>query len=400
VPGAIYIGTDIGVFMTNNGGASWDPLMNGLPRTTVLSLKLHRRSRILRAATHGRSIFDFQLAPVTNTRQPWITAISPTRTEATTPLNLIVKGVNFDARSIVWWNGDERPTRFVDPTELRADIPTSDLMVIGRATVAAFTPGFGGGMSNAMNFTVGGAPSVDAARISSAATIGTPTPLVPGSLGVVLGTNLAPWPVEAQTPPLPNTLGGATIEINGTPAPLVFVSPNQITFQVPWELQNNTSGLLSATLGDQISRPVEVKFAAYAPALFSANIPGSAQGSIFIASSGQLAGPAGSVAGARPARRGEVVQIIATGLGSLSFRPSTGSALSGPPFLPYAITAPAQVEVGGAQATVELSAWMPGLVGLYTVLIEVPDASPSGDAVPVLLTIGGVKSNEVTMAVR
>jgi uncharacterized repeat protein (TIGR01451 family) len=54
----LYVATDIGVYASTNGGASWTPFGTGLPRTVVSSLKLHRASRTLRAATMGRSAWD------------------------------------------------------------------------------------------------------------------------------------------------------------------------------------------------------------------------------------------------------------------------------------------------------------------------------------------------------
>jgi photosystem II stability/assembly factor-like uncharacterized protein len=59
----IYIATDIGVFRTVDGGTSWDPFGSDLPNVAVLGLKLHRASRTLRAATHGRSVWDLALGP-------------------------------------------------------------------------------------------------------------------------------------------------------------------------------------------------------------------------------------------------------------------------------------------------------------------------------------------------
>jgi photosystem II stability/assembly factor-like uncharacterized protein len=53
-----YVASDIGVFKTTNGGSTWTTFSNGLPNVAVLSLKLQRSSRILRAATHGRSVWD------------------------------------------------------------------------------------------------------------------------------------------------------------------------------------------------------------------------------------------------------------------------------------------------------------------------------------------------------
>ena len=58
-----YVATDIGVFGTTNGGVTWATASNGLPNVAVVGLKLHRASRTLRAATHGRSAWDM-LVPI------------------------------------------------------------------------------------------------------------------------------------------------------------------------------------------------------------------------------------------------------------------------------------------------------------------------------------------------
>lgn len=59
----LYVGTDIGVFSTTDGGTTWNTLVTGLPRAGVESLALDASTRILRAATHGRSMWDLQLPP-------------------------------------------------------------------------------------------------------------------------------------------------------------------------------------------------------------------------------------------------------------------------------------------------------------------------------------------------
>src|SRR5205807_624112 len=43
---------------TSNDGGSWSVLGAGLPHLIVHSLKLHRPSRVLRAATFGRGMWD------------------------------------------------------------------------------------------------------------------------------------------------------------------------------------------------------------------------------------------------------------------------------------------------------------------------------------------------------
>jgi hypothetical protein len=84
IPGTYYAATDVGVFMTSNGGANWTTLMNGLPRAVVLDIRLHRQSRILRAATHGRGMFDLWVPLQTST---------PTLLLSPTSLNFGSQGV-------------------------------------------------------------------------------------------------------------------------------------------------------------------------------------------------------------------------------------------------------------------------------------------------------------------
>ena len=59
----LFIATDIGVFSTTDGGTTWNTLVQGLPRSAVTSLVLDASTRVLRAATHGRSMWDLQLPP-------------------------------------------------------------------------------------------------------------------------------------------------------------------------------------------------------------------------------------------------------------------------------------------------------------------------------------------------
>ncbi|MGA8580651.1 MAG: choice-of-anchor D domain-containing protein, partial [Bryobacteraceae bacterium] len=62
VPNTLYIATEQGVYVTSDGGNTWNPLGTGLPNVAVTALKLQRPTRILFAATLGRSAWDLQLA--------------------------------------------------------------------------------------------------------------------------------------------------------------------------------------------------------------------------------------------------------------------------------------------------------------------------------------------------
>jgi photosystem II stability/assembly factor-like uncharacterized protein len=57
-----YIGTDGGVFLTMDGGSSWEIYGDGLPGAPVFDLYLHNPTRMLSAATFGRSMYTIPLA--------------------------------------------------------------------------------------------------------------------------------------------------------------------------------------------------------------------------------------------------------------------------------------------------------------------------------------------------
>ncbi len=66
----LYAGTDIGVYFSSDGGANWSPFGSGLPKVAVFDLAIQPTSRILRAATHGRGIWETALVgPAASTIQ-------------------------------------------------------------------------------------------------------------------------------------------------------------------------------------------------------------------------------------------------------------------------------------------------------------------------------------------
>lgn len=90
-----------------------------------------------------------------NNPLPAITSLDPPATPAAGPaFTLTVNGTNFVAGSTVRWNGSNRQTTFVSNTQLRADIPASDILSSTAVEVAVFNPAPGGGLSAAATFTV------------------------------------------------------------------------------------------------------------------------------------------------------------------------------------------------------------------------------------------------------
>jgi uncharacterized protein (TIGR03437 family) len=397
LPGTLYVASDIGIFQSSDRGQHWSTLSNGLPRVLVRSISLHRPSRTLRAVTYGRSMWDLALPTPTVSKAPRIDSVSPAGLPGSGPVMVTVRGSNFGADALVRWNGTDRvPTR-VDASTLRITLSAADVAKPGRATILVFQPSAGAGLSNSVNVPVGPAPGFTPAGVASAATLAT-SPVVPGSIGSLVGTSLAAEAVAAGTPPLPYTLGAVTVEFNGIPAPLYYVSPTQINFQTPWELEGFDRATLTVTNGTLTSGQIEVRVATAAPALFSADGKGSGQGAILIAGTGVVAAPEGAFPGSRPAARGDFLEIYATGLGAVSRLQTDGQPK--PPTTAVAISRPPTVTIGGVPAAVLFSGLASGGVGVFQINVQIPSGAPAGDAVPVVISVGGVKSNAVTIAVR
>lgn len=240
-------------------------------------------------------------------------------------------------------------------------------------------------------------PAVSSGGIVNTASLAQ-QPLAPGSIASIFGTNLAVRERAASAIPLPTATDQTIVRMNGIATPLFFISPLQINFQVPWELEGQRQAHLTVEVEGVLSAPEAVELAAISPGLFTINPSG--QGAVLVAATGEVAAASGSVAGraARPVRRGEFISIYCTGLGPVTSRPLSGERPSGNSL--SRTTVEPSVTVGGAPAWVTFSGLAPGTIGLYQVNAQVPEDASVGDAVPVVLTIGGIGSNTVTIAVQ
>jgi len=61
-PNTLFLGSDIGAFVSVNGGASWEILGEGLPAVVVNDLKVQPTERMLVAGTHGRSMYKLDIS--------------------------------------------------------------------------------------------------------------------------------------------------------------------------------------------------------------------------------------------------------------------------------------------------------------------------------------------------
>lgn len=208
--------------------------------------------------------------------------------------------------------------------------------------------------------------------------------VAPGSIASIYGHGLAETTASAAAFPLPVSLGGAAVTVNGIAAPLLYSSPAQINFQVP---PQTSAGI--ATVGVTVNG---------APAGATAiAVQAAAPGLFLLGQRAAALNQDGSVnsAGA-PAAVGSGLAVFGTGLGATAPVVSAGVAAPGSPLSVASATVTATI--GGQAATVLYAGLAPGFAGLYQVNVLVPQLAAGDYAVQ--LVAAGAASNMGTVSVR
>ncbi len=246
-------------------------------------------------------------------------------------------------------------------------------------------------------------PTVTTGGVLNGASFAKGSPITPGSLITIFGTQLAATTAEADSIPLSTSLGGVTVQfVNGSTtinAPMLFANSSQINAQVPWSLVPS-----GTTTPVAVSVIVNNKGVSSAPAAvmvgpFSPGVSASSGRAIAVNSDGTLAWPTGAVSGTttHPAKPGDVIIIYATGLGAVNSPIADGA--NSLDKLRNTLTVPV-VMIGGITAQVDFSGLSPQFVGVNQLNVVVPNAA-AGDTVPLQLMVGGITtSNTITIAVE
>jgi uncharacterized protein (TIGR03437 family) len=255
----------------------------------------------------------------------------------------------------------------------------------------------------------GAPPRFTAAGVVSSASLTTQS-AVAGSLMSIFGAGLAYQSGTGGTYPniWPGWLFGTSVTLNGSPTPLMWISPTQVNIQIPWEAAGLTQATLTLTRNELAAQPVTIQLAPVAPGLFTMNGDGTGQAAALIAGASTIAAAAGAFPGSRPAQAGEYVSFYGTGLGAVDQPQPLVDGQSTPsrdapfqPFTPiyYPTLQAATVSIGGQPATVQFAGLAPNLIGVYQINVQIPANAPAGAAVPVQLSIGNVTAPVVTIAI-
>ncbi len=236
-----------------------------------------------------------------------------------------------------------------------------------------------------------------AANVSAASYV--EAELAADSIASAFGTGLATMTAGAVSLPLPNTLGGTSVKVKDAlgverNAPLFFVSPNQINYQIP---AGTADGIASVTITNGLGEVTAglMNIARVAPGLFAADASGkgwAAAEVVSVASDGSqtLSPVARFDAGqnkfvALPIdvqTNGAVLVLYGTGLRQRSD------------------LANVKVKVGGTEAAVEFAGAQASYAGLDQVNVRLPKSLAGRGEVMVELMIEGKAANPLRILVK
>lgn len=214
-------------------------------------------------------------------------------------------------------------------------------------------------------------------------------PVATGSWASAFGTFANVAETGAAALPLPKTLGGVTVSIDGVEAPLNYVSAGQINFLVPSAVAAGMRTVQVKTGFATMNGSMWVMSAA--PGIFPKDTATPPRGAIQNENGTENTS-------SNPAPRGKAITIYATGAGALASAYEDGTAAPGDPSLVRTRSTPT-VYIAGVEAEVQFSGYAPGFANLWQINAYVPDKTFISGKVAVQVFMDSVDSNEVTVFV-
>jgi uncharacterized protein (TIGR03437 family) len=227
-------------------------------------------------------------------------------------------------------------------------------------------------------FTVNIASTISAASFNDR--------LASKAIVAAFGTGLATTTASAISQPLPTELGGATVRITDSlgatrAAPLFFVSPLQVNYQIPADTAVGPATALFTSSDGRVSTGA-IQILASAPALFTLSQDGRGPAAALDAFTFTPA-PFNATRNGQP----NVIAFFGAGLGA------DATDIDGN------VAANVQVTIDGNPAVVQYAGRAPGFTGLNQLNVVLTAGISSG-AHNVQLIRDGVASNVVTIAIR
>jgi len=213
--------------------------------------------------------------------------------------------------------------------------------------------------------------------------------LAPGGLATVYGNQLADGtPSIDDSNGFPKTAGNVTVSVNDVNAPLIYVSPTQINFQIPWETAPGPYVPITVTRDSTPSAIEYVTVAApQAPSMFLSEV---VNGVAWVTGAGCETSECVVQAGGN-------YQLWANALGPMNapLQDGMGAVYNGSitPLEVPGSPASCQLTIGGQTASVQYCGAAPGEIIDQINFIYPPGVTSTTPYVEATLTIGGVTGN-------
>ena len=215
----------------------------------------------------------------------------------------------------------------------------------------------------------------------------------PRAIMTIFGTSLSDAIYQATSYPLPTQLGPTSVMVNGVAAPLYYVGPTQINFQMP-------SSAPAVAVQVVVSNPAETGTRAVRVSQPHTSTLTAVNPGLFVTSGRRAAALNGDLSphtAATPIPAGGYVILFLTGEGSVTPAVADGTAAPTSPL--SLVDGTVQVSIGGQSAQVTYQGLAPGFAGLAQLNVIVPAGLTPGDQ-PVFVSINGVPSNAGLITVK
>ena len=345
-----------------------------------------------------------------NSSTPTITGVWP----ASLPVNgaaqtITIYGTNFYGATVAKVKGVATAlatTTFKDSsTFIQAVVPASMLTAPTTLKVMVTNPAPGGDSATSVDVAVANAATIAAVVNAASYATGTVTApdigtVSPGELVTIFGANLGPTtpaPMSITAGGFVDTVSasGVAVTVDGTPAPLIYVSDTQISIQIPYEAAIGARKVVSVTNGANPPVTASVTVAATGPGLFTADGSGVGQAAAltYNATTKQFTLNGTS----NLAKIGDTVVLYLTGEGIYDSAPLLGGSSDTGFVIPSGLASTPQVSplptvsIGGVDATPGVAYAGPivgSIIGVLQINVKIPTGSTTGVAVPVSVTIG------------
>ena len=232
-------------------------------------------------------------------------------------------------------------------------------------------------------------PAIAPLGVRNAAAGASADSVAAGSLISIFGANLAPALQIGPPNPLAQTLAGVTVRADDAFLPLLFVSPGQINAQLPSGISLGTHTIAVRWEGKP-ETVAQILVVRNAPGLFGDNSPDQPVGS-FVRASGQAVTPD------NPARAGEIVSVLGTGLGPYVSQPPDGFLFD--ETAGYTLQDGVTIVVGDLTIDALYAGRSGAAVGVDAVRFQVPATLPDSPFLQLKIRINGQESNTVLLPI-